>query len=76
MDREDAQEESEDAERTRRRPWRSRSPKREVIIAAGTLLTSEPTPVRATTRLESATEAPRSRALNAMTGRIAPFAIP
>lgn len=53
-----------------------RSPWRDVIMAAGILLTSEPMPISDTIRPATATEAPSSRALSAMTGRMAPLPTP
>ena len=53
-----------------------RSPNRVVITVAGTLVTSEPMPVSVMISAASGTEAPRSRAVRAMTGRMAPVASP
>ena len=39
-------------------------------------LTSDPTPIRATTKPATASDAPRSRAVKASTGRTAPSAMP
>jgi hypothetical protein len=43
-----------------------------VISEAGMLLISEPMPISVTTRAATGTDAPRSRALRVMTGRMAP----
>src|SRR5690606_21084664 len=53
-----------------------RSPIRAVISAAGILATSEPRPISAMIKPARAGVAPRSRALNAITGKIAPLAKP
>ncbi|WP_349643208.1 hypothetical protein [Arthrobacter sp. zg-Y1143] len=52
------------------------SPNRVVTRVAGTLVSSEPTPVRVMSRAARATVAPRPRAVIATTGRMAPVASP
>ncbi|MNQ10506.1 hypothetical protein D3C85_233470 [compost metagenome] len=52
------------------------SPKRSVISADGMLESSEPTPMRAAIRPAAATDAPWSRAVSAITGRMAPLLMP
>ena len=49
-----------------------RSPNFSVMSEAGRLKNQEPRPIRVTTRAATATEAPRSRAVSATTGRMAP----
>ena len=53
-----------------------RSPKREVIMAAGILHIKEPKPISAAIRPDTACEAPRAIALSAITGNIAPLDMP
>ncbi|BBE23815.1 hypothetical protein MN0502_26980 [Arthrobacter sp. MN05-02] len=53
-----------------------RSPKRVAIRVAGTFVTRDPMPDSVMTRAAVAMSAPRSRAVSAMTGRIAPVATP
>ena len=53
-----------------------RSPRCIVIIEAGMLLTSEPTPINATIKAVIGTEAPIARAVSGITGRMAPSPIP
>ena len=53
-----------------------RSPRCTVIIDAGMLLTSEPMPISVTMNAACGTEAPNSRALSGMTGRMAPSPMP
>ncbi|MNT80615.1 hypothetical protein D3C72_2201040 [compost metagenome] len=52
------------------------SPKRSVISADGMFESSEPTPIRAAISPAVATDAPWSRAVSAMTGRMAPLLMP
>ena len=53
-----------------------RSPWRIVIIDAGMLLSNEPMPIRPTSRAVTGTEAPIARAVNGITGRMAPSPSP
>src|SRR6478672_1080368 len=53
-----------------------RSPNRRVTRDAGRLKNQDPSPINVTISAATATEAPRSRADNATTGRMAPCPIP
>ena len=53
-----------------------RSPWRIVISDAGMLLSSEPMPIKPTSRAVTGTEAPIARAVSGITGRMAPSPSP